>query len=130
MKTSFNFADYVFSRAQAAEGAHEFYNPSGVSCGVYLVLDPRKRECVYVGSSSQLSNRLRNSDHMPPTAPTFSFSVPKDYLRDVEACYWIALQPRINFKSPPGMELDGMVNAIRAGWPAKLARRTKAACRP
>jgi hypothetical protein len=107
---------YVFGPQEARKGCREFYDPRGVECGVYLVMHKERDECLYVGSSIQLNNRLRNGWHAPPDQPTFSFEVPEIMVRNVEATYWDALSPRVNAKSPPGIVYREAADKIRSLW--------------
>lgn len=107
----------VVSRASAMAATREFYDPRHGGPGVYIVFDADRNECVYVGSSLQLANRLRNGGHVPSDLPTFCFSVPPEQIRDVEAAYWAALQPSMNKIAPPASKLDlALVAAIREAW--------------
>lgn len=116
-----NWRSLVFTPEHAREHAHEFYDPRGATCGVYLVLERSEAGCAYVGSSFALQHRLRNGGHMPCDAPTFSFDVPRALVRDVEATYWWALRPRLNQMSPPGGVREVMVAQIRLAWSPTLA---------
>ena len=108
--------DFIFTHEQAKAGAREFYDPKDVACGVYLVLSRDMSECVYVGSSNRLCDRLRNGNHMPCDAPTFSFEVPELWIREVEGAYFFALNPRMNRICPPGGVYKEAAALIRVAW--------------
>ncbi len=111
-----NWKSLVVTPGQARNGARPFHDPRGVACGVYLALHETVDQVLYVGSSVQLSNRLRNSSHIHHNQPTFSFEVPAIFLRDVEASYFFALNPRLNAKSPPGNSDAKLTREIRRAW--------------
>lgn len=107
---------FVFGLEHAKAHAREFYDPHIGGSGVYLVMDMEKTKCVYVGSSLDLSHRLRNGWHMRCDMPTFAFQVQEKQIRHVEATYWLALKPQLNGISPPGRVIQEVVEPIRKAW--------------
>jgi hypothetical protein len=115
-----NWKTFVISKLRAAAHAKPRYMFAGGGSGVYVMMDGLLRRCVYVGSSVNLSNRLRCANHkMPEEIPTFAFHVPEALLGTIEAAYYSALSPVMNMKCPAGDVCATpieMIPAIRHAW--------------